>query len=143
MKSLICLMLLTFAGFASAQITTWDETYFSETYTPHQVQFLWQFTYSQDIPNPWEVSALDHFYVTGSSTQEPSWRTRFQYLANNQWNETDYLGDDLDPGDVVRNYRLFYTRTGTNSHERIYPEAYATRTLDEKLTESFYFTVNE
>jgi hypothetical protein len=130
---LSCFVLLP----AEVNEQTWGETYHSETYSnPKPDEELSSFPVVNGGWYEWWGLSANRFVVTGDTTQEPNWRSRFTALANNHWWYHKDFAMTIPSETLVKNMEDKYFRTGTNTF--INGSEEATRHLDEKVTNNLY-----
>jgi hypothetical protein len=116
---------------------SWTETCHSETYSnPKPDEILSSFLVVDGDWYEWWGLSANRFVMTGDTTQEPNWRSRFSALANNHWWYSEEWAMQIPSNTLVQNKEDKYFRTGTNTFTD--GEEEAERLLDEKVTYDLY-----
>lgn len=118
-----------------------SEVHYSEVYTHKDEEFI-AITLTTAQYYAWTCSVGNHFRVTGDSTPPGwPWRTKFADLCNNNWVHSEDFAYSFTAPATITNYEKYYTDIGENAFAPGGYSSSAIRSLDERVTDYFHYTI--
>ena len=126
---------------ASAPAQTWTETAYSYN-NGSSYHYLLMWTIYNAGPLEFDSFAPRYLSTSGSSTQDPPWRTLFATLVNETYSTyTEHYSATFAAWDMITIFETYQFATGTNSFSRTNPTESASRTINDHIATDTYYTV--